>query len=185
MNHKPENQADATRANKRAEFTNNESKKTNKILIGMIALAVIATITYLVLLKSDEGIPTKAINTQQQTTSIADEIQIPLSDVSSGEAKFFDHKISNDKSMRFFVIKTSDAKYRIALDACEVCHHAKKGYKQEGEKMVCRNCGRDFDAKLINEETTDGCHPIGVPHRVDEKYLVIKKTDLEKGAQYF
>jgi uncharacterized membrane protein len=185
MNHKSQNQADEARANKRAEFANNESKKINKYFIGLFVLAVIATIIYLALPRSDEGVPTEAINIQQPATSIADEIQIPLSDVSSGEAKFFDHKISNDKSMRFFVIKTSDAKYRVALDACEVCHHAKKGYKQEGEKMICRNCGRGFDAKLINEETTDGCHPIGVPHRVDEKHLVIQKTDLEKGGQYF
>jgi uncharacterized membrane protein len=181
-----DNQSKHNHNSKRDQFINDKSKSNKQLILSIVVIGILSSLVYLVI-KAGRGKQEYSSAVQVQQSSLdRDEIIIPFSDVSSGQAKFFDQKVANDKSVRFFVIKTSDDKYRVALDACEVCFHAKKGYKQEGERMVCRNCGRSFDAKLITSgKTTDGCHPIGIAHREDQSNLVIRKSALDKGAEYF
>jgi uncharacterized membrane protein len=112
------------------------------------------------------------------------EIRIPVSDVSSGEARFFTYTASNNTPVRFFVIKSGDGVYRAALDACDVCYHAKQGYRQEGQEMVCQKCGLRFHSTLINE-VSGGCNPVGVPRTVQGDQLVINEAELEKRTAFF
>ena len=74
--------------------------------------------------------------------------------------------------------------YRAALDACDMCYHAKKGYHQEGEDMICNNCGLKFHSSLINK-VAGGCNPIGIATNIDGDQLVIKASDLERGGRFF
>ena len=41
-------------------------------------------------------------------------------------------------------MKRYDGSIRTALDACVACNHAKLGYRQEGDLVVCNNCGMGF-----------------------------------------
>jgi hypothetical protein len=75
-------------------------------------------------------------DTVVEEVNLAHNILIPISDVNNGKAKFFDYTASNKTSVRFFVIKSSDGVYRAALDACDVCYAAKKGYYQDGPPVV-------------------------------------------------
>lgn len=54
--------------------------------------------------------------------------RIPLADLASGQAKFFEHKPADAAAqpVRFFAIKSSDGMHRVALDACEVCLSTKR-----------------------------------------------------------
>ena len=98
--------------------------------------------------------------------------------MSSGQAKFFEYTASNGKSVRFFVIKSSDGVYRAAADACEVCFRDKKGYHQQGDDMVCNKCGRHFRSKDVNV-ITGSCNPDGIPRTIQENTIVIAAADLE------
>ena len=111
------------------------------------------------------------------------DIRISLSDL-GGTAKFFDYKLSDNKPIRFFVIKSSDGVYRAALDACDTCYHAKKGYHQEGDDMICNNCGLHFHSAQINE-VHGGCNPVGLPRTIEGNQLVIKASELESRGSYF
>ncbi|MEK7406177.1 MAG: DUF2318 domain-containing protein [Acidobacteriota bacterium] len=111
-------------------------------------------------------------------------ILIPISEVSSGQARFFDYRTADNTLVRFFVMKSSDGVYRAALDTCDVCYAAKKGYHQDGDDMVCRKCRRRFSSAFINE-VSGGCNPVGVPRTVEGDSLVIKSSDLEAGKVYF
>jgi uncharacterized membrane protein len=112
------------------------------------------------------------------------DIAVAISGVSSGKARFFDYTASNGASVRFFVIKSSDGVYRAALDACDVCFAAKKGYYQDGDNMVCRNCGRNFPSALVNE-VSGGCNPVPVARTIDGNNLIIKASELENRRYYF
>jgi uncharacterized membrane protein len=81
-------------------------------------------------------------------------------------------------------VKTSEGDYRAALDACEVCAHAKQGYVQEADDMVCRNCGKKFATAMIGK-IHGGCHPIALNMKTDGSQFVINKSELEAGAKYF
>ncbi|MEM3554980.1 MAG: Fe-S-containing protein, partial [Candidatus Micrarchaeaceae archaeon] len=59
-----------------------------------------------------------------------------------------------------------------AFNACDVCYPARKGYHQEGDVMVCNNCGRRFPTNQINI-VRGGCNPAPLERAVDGDTLVI------------
>jgi len=91
---------------------------------------------------------------------------------------------ANGKDIKFFVIKATDGTVRIALDACTACNHAKLGYRQNGETMVCNNCGMSFKSTDVGH-ASGGCSPIPLRNSQDGKSLTVKAKDLEEGAKYF
>lgn len=179
-----ENKSDA-RAKKKAEFSEPQQRKSRTTLMLAIVFVALAGVgAYLVLSASkDNPSATTVATAPASTPSDSRDIRISLADL-SGTAKFFDYKLSDNKPMRFFVIKSSDGVYRAALDACDTCYHAKKGYHQEGDDMVCNNCGLHFHSAQINE-VHGGCNPVGLPRTIEGNQLVIKASELESRGAYF
>jgi uncharacterized membrane protein len=179
-----ENKSDA-RAKKKAEFSEPPLRKSKTSLILLTVFVVLVGIgAYMVFSASNDNPSTTTIaTTPASTPSNSRDIRISLSDL-TGTAKFFDYKLSDDKPIRFFVIKSSDGVYRAALDACDTCYHAKKGYHQEGDDMVCNNCGLHFHSSQINE-VHGGCNPVGLPRTIEGNQLVIKASELESRGEYF
>jgi len=111
------------------------------------------------------------------------EVKVQLSALQGSTASYFVHN-ANGKAIKFFVLRASDGTVRIALDACTSCNHAKLGYRQNGEAMVCNNCGMSFKSTDVGH-ITGGCSPIPLKNSQDGKTLVVKVKDLEEGAKYF
>jgi uncharacterized membrane protein len=173
-----EPQVNETREKKRAQFADAPKKSRLTPILLVVVVALVAVIAYVILTDSGGGGP--AATTSLNAAS--GDVKIPLSDLGN-QAKFFDFSASG-KQVRFFVLKSSDGVYRAAMDACDTCWHAKKGYRQEGDEMVCNNCGLKFHSKLINE-VAGGCNPIGLPCRVEGDQIVIKSSDIEGRSRYF
>ena len=68
----------------------------------------------------------------QQTET---EVLIPLADLTT-TAKFYSFE-SEGVTIRYFAVKDSVGNIHVAIDACDVCYEAKKGYKQVGDIMHC------------------------------------------------
>jgi len=113
----------------------------------------------------------------------ADQVRIPLRALDPGKAIFLETE-SEGRALYFFALKGSDGVYRAALDACDVCFRSNKGYRQEGDWMVCNNCGQRFPSSRIGE-VKGGCNPHPLARKVDGGHLVIEKADLKAGAHYF
>ncbi|HWO02268.1 MAG TPA: DUF2318 domain-containing protein [Blastocatellia bacterium] len=181
------------RETKRAQFAEPEKtgSKSTLILVAVL-VAAIAVVAYVVLGSSADKPTVIADPAPAQSGKAAEpdkpaatsELRVPLADVAGGRAKFFDYKLANNEQVRFFVVKSSAGDYRAALDACEVCAHAKQGYRQEGDDMVCNNCGKKFATALIGK-IQGGCHPVGLTATADGDSLVIKRSELESGKKYF
>ncbi len=172
------------REHKKEQFSKPARRNSNWTM-WLVMVGLLAVIAYLVVgrARQDPTITTvsaKAIQVAPGT----DEVRVPLSEVSDGQAKFFEATLPNNTTTRFFVIKTSDGVYRAALDACQVCFGAHKGYYQDGDEMVCKKCGRHFSVNTVNNGTS-GCHPVGLSRRVDGGELVIPTSELESGSLYF
>jgi uncharacterized membrane protein len=110
-------------------------------------------------------------------------VRIPLASVEDGNAHFFT-LTSGGKKISFFAMRAPDGSIHTAFDACVSCNHAKLGYRQEGDFVVCNNCGMGFKPTDIGL-VTGGCNPIPVNKSVDGQMLILKTKDLEAGAQYF
>jgi len=106
-------------------------------------------------------------------------VNIPLSAVTSN-AKWYGYDLGGEK-IRFFVVKTSDGSIKTAFDACDVCYRYKKGYRQEGDYMVCNNCGNRYPMVGLGTENKNpgGCWPGYLPNIIQGDNVLIKKSDLE------
>lgn len=117
-------------------------------------------------------------------SEVSDSVWIPLSDI-SGTAAFYEYDYDGAK-IKYFAVKGSDGVVRTAFDACEVCYRAKKGYRQEGDSVVCNNCGLKFKIDdLGTRNKGSGCWPAYLPHEVKDGKVYILKDDLEAGSYMF
>lgn len=109
-------------------------------------------------------------------------VRIPAAEVSDGKAHHF--RFAGDEAeLKFFLIRSGD-RLRAAFDACDVCYHAKKGYTQDKEFMICNNCGMRFHASRIGD-VKGGCNPAPLAHRVEGGDVVISVADLAEGTGFF
>jgi uncharacterized membrane protein len=127
--------------------------------------------------------PAKCLGKEESISSSA-VISYSLNDFSDGKAKYFQYKSPKGKTIRFFIIKSSDGIIRAAFDACDVCWPSGKGYAQDGDFMVCRNCGRRFPSSKVNV-ITGGCNPAALNRQITKTQVVIKINDLLAGQHYF
>lgn len=154
------------------------------VVLTVAGLALVIAVVYLASAGSGKASTVTEVKAVPGAGSASAQIQIPLSEVSSGAAKFYEYKTASGKPVRFFVMKSSDGVYRAAADACVVCYREKKGYHQEGDEMVCNNCRKRFPSALVNE-VTGGCNPDGIPRTIQGDKLLIAANDLEARADLF
>lgn len=113
----------------------------------------------------------------------SDLIKIPISEISN-KAKFYTFDTGGTE-VKYFVVKSADGQIRTAFDACDVCK-GYKGYRQEGNDMVCNNCGRAFDLNFIGTKNRGGgCWPSYLSNSIDGDYVVIKKSELKTAKWMF
>jgi uncharacterized membrane protein len=110
-------------------------------------------------------------------------VSFPVSMFDDGKARHFEH-VDGKMTIRYFILKSSDGVIRAAFDACDVCWPAGKGYYQDGDHMVCRNCGRRFASVLVNE-VQGGCNPAPLNRNLENNKLIIQIKDIQQGRQYF
>ena len=113
----------------------------------------------------------------------AGKVSIPLAELNDGQAHFYSYKGQSGK-VSFFLIKGKDGTVRAAFDACDVCYKEKKGYAQQGEEMICKNCNQTFPVAKIGM-VSGGCNPSPLKMALSGTTLDIAVGDLEAGAHYF
>lgn len=180
------------RDRKRAQFVTEEAPKPNRAagwVGGIVAVALLigGGVWYWGSSSSGDTRTAASVVATPTRTGIAAgaaTLRIPLADLASGQAKFFEHRPATGQPVRFFAVKSSDGTNRVALDACEICFAGGKGYQQAGEEMVCQKCGRSFPIEAI-DEGTDGCHPLTLPRTIEGTDLVVQAKDVEQiNAKY-
>jgi hypothetical protein len=100
------------------------------------------------------------------------------------EARYYTYAGVDGKAIAFFVLRSSDGVIRAAFDACDVCYPARLGYHQEGNELVCNNCGSRFPSAGVNV-VSGGCNPAPLVHRLQGDQVVIRAADLDAGSRYF
>ena len=120
----------------------------------------------------------------QPAAAQAAELTYPVAKFDGGTARFFKHKTADGLTIRFFVLKSSDGVIRSAFDACDSCWRSGKGYRQDGDDMVCQNCRLRF-ASVKVMEVKGGCNPSPLPNQVENGQVVIRIQDIEAGRGYF
>jgi hypothetical protein len=110
-------------------------------------------------------------------------VSFPLATFDDHKARYYTY-VQNGKSIEFFILESKDGTVRAAFNACDVCFPAKKGYTQDGDEMVCNNCGRRFPADQINV-VQGGCNPSPLNRSAEGDTLIIQSEDIAAGVKYF
>ncbi|MBI3950295.1 MAG: DUF2318 domain-containing protein [Acidobacteria bacterium] len=166
-----------TRQEKKGQFQPTQSQsssKSSRIVALVVILGMGIAILYVIFGGGGSEGPTG--ESFQAVAAPGQDVRIPVSDVSDGRAKFYNYTLPSNREISFFVVKSSDGVVRAAFDACDVCFKSHKGYWQEGDDVVCNNCGRHFPSVSVNE-VQGGCNPAPLARAVEGDQLVIKASD--------
>jgi uncharacterized membrane protein len=156
--------------------------KANKmpIIIALIGVVVIAGAAVFYMTAGSGNGPAVA---SAPVTTTSTYVSFPASQFEDGKARHFQY-VDGNLTIRYFILKSSDGIIRAAFDACDVCWPAGKGYFQDGDYMVCRNCGRRFASVMVNE-VQGGCNPAPLKRSMQNDKVVIQIKDIQEGRQYF
>ena len=166
------------RQTKREQFEEKTpSAKKSLAPIAVLILAVVAIGGWFLMGPQAVGGP-EVVSAGQDGT-----IKFPSADFSDGKAKFYRFK-GQTGPIDFFVVRSHDGEIRSAFDTCDVCYKALKGYRQEGDDMVCNNCDQRFKTDMINV-VKGGCNPAPLKRQQAGEAVVIAANDIEAGAWYF
>lgn len=110
-------------------------------------------------------------------------LAIPLAGINDGKAHHFKVKADDGVMVTFFTLKSRDGVIRAAIDACDVCYKAGKGYAQNGDFMVCLNCGQKFASNKINV-IKGGCNPAPLDRTLKGDKLIITMKDINTNSWY-
>jgi uncharacterized membrane protein len=172
-----------SRENKRAKFSKTSQRRSPFVLAigigGVIALAA-AGIVFAVGRSADQPAETALV---PQVSSGEAVVRLPLATFDDGQARFYTHN-ADGFDIEYFVLRSSDGVVRAAFNACDVCYGSRLGYRQEGDEMICNNCGLRFQSVLINE-VRGGCNPSPLDREIEGDELVIRVEDILAGAGYF
>lgn len=167
-------------ATKKAAVLGDDKKSKTPLLVAVIGIVLIAAggVFYFSHTSNSPIAVASAPKAVNETM-----VSFPASLFEDGKARHFEH-VSGNLNIKYFILKSSDGVIRAAFDACDVCWPAGKGYFQEGDYMVCRNCGRRFKSVLVNE-VKGGCNPAPLNRNMENGKVVILVKDILEGRQYF
>ena len=127
-------------------------------------------------------------NNKKETAKVeaGESLTIPLKDISE-DVTFYPVEVDGTE-MEVLAVKDSDGKIRTAFNTCQICYDSGNGYyKQEGDKLVCQNCGNSFTMDQVGE-TSGGCNPWSIlenDRTVTEDELQISYEFLKDSSDNF
>ncbi|MDR1378442.1 MAG: DUF2318 domain-containing protein [Synergistaceae bacterium] len=111
---------------------------------------------------------------------------IPAEEVTE-TAKFYPINVDGT-NIEIFAVRALDGTIRTAFNTCQVCYGSGRGYyKQQGNFLVCQNCGNRFGTSDI-EVVHGGCNPVPITEKyktTDEKGVTIPREFLVRAKAIF
>lgn len=114
------------------------------------------------------------------------QVKIKAELLNDGLAHYYNVKMPSGKIIYFFVVKDKNGIYRAAANACKICFDARKGFRQEGNYMVCNTCGNKYPMEKIATEK-GGCNPgpIDPNLKSENGEIIINQANLEEALELF
>ena len=151
--------------------TGRKSNNNNILAAVAAVLCIVVTIIYFIQQNNDTTtVSNKVLNTatEDAATEKKDDndvqviaegksLVIPVSDISSS-ARFYPLEVDGTR-MEVLAVTDSKGNIRTAFNTCQICYGSGRGYYvQEGNVLVCQNCGNRFTVDQI-EIQSGGCNP--------------------------
>jgi uncharacterized membrane protein len=112
------------------------------------------------------------------------QVSINVAKLAPQEIRFYRFLNSANQEVKFFVGRDGGGTIQVAFDASEVCFKTKRGFKAQGEWVVCNKCDKAFRLAGVNNGH-GGCEPVQLAHRVEGDKVLISERDVLGGWRYF
>jgi high-affinity iron transporter len=125
-----------------------------------------------------ESVYTRAMDAPTKATMLASDngqVRIPISALTDSKLHFYTADVDGTV-IRFLVIHRLNGDYATALDACQIC--GRQGYRQQGQNVVCRNCGATIYIPTIGQ--SGGCNPVAVKSWVESGEVIVDLAALRQ-----
>ena len=112
-------------------------------------------------------------------------IYIPEAGITE-QAQYFNYDAAGT-IVQLLGIRDSAGKARIALNTCQSCSPSPRAYyAQDGNVLVCQNCGLEFAINTVGSTAASGCNPTRIEtlQEVDGEF-VIDAAELDAYAPAF
>jgi uncharacterized membrane protein len=166
-------------------MSNNNSKNSNMKRLAVISLAAIALIAVAYFIPNKDNKETGKTSSNIPAVKDSD-IVINTKDITE-KASFYPANI-NGTDLEVIAVKAPDGTIRTAFNTCQVCYSSGKGYyKQEGDQLVCQNCGNRFTMDQVSV-TRGGCNPVPITDEyktVENDTITIAKDYLAEATVIF
>ena len=168
--------ADENPAERRRREWERRRQRRRMLLAASSCLVVILGLTADFVYSEAAAAPPPA----QAVTVQNGEVRIPEASVDDGRLHFFTLETAGTQ-VRFLIIRKPGGGYATALDACAICGPA--GYRQDGQNVICRNCGAPIYIPSIGQ--SGGCNPIGFASKVEGGQVVFNVAALTEAVRPF
>lgn len=111
-------------------------------------------------------------------------VRIAVGDLTEDEVRFFRFLNTSNQEVKLFVGRDGGGTVQVAFDANEICFKSKRGYRHEGEWLVCNKCDKAFKLSEVNAGG-GGCKPMPIRHQVAGTELVLAEADILEGWRLF
>lgn len=122
----------------------------------------------------------QAVDPAEQLVLAGGEARIPLAGLADHRLHHYAVRTPAGEVKLIAVLDRAGAVHA-GLDACMIC--GAQGYRQDGDNVICRNCGAAINAATIG--TAGGCNPIHLEYQVADGALVFPEAALAAGAKVF
>jgi uncharacterized membrane protein len=111
-------------------------------------------------------------------------VKISLDGLGPQQVRFYHFLNPANQEVWFFVGRDAAGTVQVGFDADEVCAKSKRGFRHEGEWMVCKKCDKAFRLADVNAGG-GGCKPVPLVHRVIGSELLLAQADILTGWRLF
>ncbi|HYU33185.1 MAG TPA: Fe-S-containing protein [Thermoanaerobaculia bacterium] len=111
-------------------------------------------------------------------------VRISLAGLQPLQVRFYQFLNAGNQEVHFLVGRDPAGHVAVAFDASEDCAKNKRGFRPEGEWLVCNKCDKAFRLAEVNAGG-GGCKPVPLEHQVDGDEVVIAEADILKGWRLF
>ena len=111
-------------------------------------------------------------------------VRISVASLGPQEVRFFRFLNASNQEVKFFVGRDGAGHLQVAFDANEQCAKNKRGFRHDGEWVVCNKCDKAFRLSEVNRGG-GGCLPVPLRFREDGGELLLSEADVLQGWRLF
>lgn len=111
---------------------------------------------------------------------VGGQVKIPVAELAEGKLAKYVYR-TGEIDVRFLLVRHADGSISTALDACQIC--GPKGYGQEGDTAICKNCNAPIAMDTIGQG--GGCNPLPLAASLETGSVVIAVGELVQASPNF